>query len=379
MQPLEIKQLLKRYQEGTCTEDEKSLVESWYLQYKVENPKILSESEYESDINEILAKLDSGNKPPRIILWSYISIAALILVTMSVTWFLYFAKQNKDDLQGHKFNIAKDISPGGNKAVLTLADGSKVNLTDLGNGEIAKQAGLKIVKTANGHLHYIVNSTSDGSEKQEISYNTIETPNGGQYQITLPDGSNVWLDAASSLRYPTKFSKNERKVELTGQAYFEIAKSKDKPFRVISNKQQVEVLGTHFNINAYKDQPETITTLLEGSVKVGLLNDKTSNLLRPGQQAKLIADRFELAQVDVEEAIAWKNGYFVFPDEEVSSVLNKIARWYDVEVVCDNKLDGIKIGGTISRSKNLSEVLRVLQLTKKIKFKVEERRIIAMP
>jgi len=379
MQPLEIKQLLKRYQEGTCTEDEKSLVESWYLQYKVENPKILSESELESDINEIFGMLDSGNKPRRIILWSYISVAALILVTLSVTWYLYFTKQNKDDLQEHKFNVAKDIRPGGNKAVLTLADGSKVNLTDLGNGEVAKQAGLKIVKTANGHLHYIVNSTSEGTEEQETTYNTIETPKGGQYQITLPDGSKVWLDAASSLRYPTKFSKNERKVELTGQAYFEIAKSKDKPFRVISNKQQVEVLGTHFNINAYKDQLETITTLLEGSVKIGLLNDKTGNLLRPGQQAKLIADRFEVAQVDVEEAIAWKNGYFLFPDEEVSTALNKIARWYDVEVVCDKKLDGVKIGGTISMSKNLSEVLRVLQLTKKIKFKVEERRIVAMP
>ncbi len=379
MQPLEIKQLLKRYAEGKCTEEEKALVESWYLQYKEENPKILSESEYESDINEILKKLGKGNGPRRIILWSYISVAALVLFTLSATLYLFFGKENRNDEYAHKFNVAKDIAPGGNKAVLTLADGSKVNLTDVGNGEVSKQTGFKIVKTASGHLHYIIDPSFESKQSQEVTYNTIETPNGGQYQITLPDGSEVWLDAASSLRYPTKFSKNERKVELTGQAYFEIAKDPSKPFRVISNKQRVEVYGTHFNVNGYKDQLETITTLLEGSVRVSLLNDKVGNLLRPGEQAKLVADRFEVGPADVDEAIAWKNGYFVFPDEDVSAVLNKIARWYDVEVICDKRLEGTKIGGTISRSKNLSEVLRVLQLTKKIKFKVEERRIVAMP
>jgi transmembrane sensor len=375
MQSTKVKELLNRYLSGDCNEEEKALVETWYLKHEIANPKMLSEEEYDTDIRIIQNSLDY--KPGKINVWTRISIAALILFTLSATLYFYYSVK-QDQQYIHKDYAA--IGPGTDKATLTLSDGSEISLTDVKNGEIAVQSGLKVAKTANGQIGYtILPKRKEIKSSQIIEYNTITTPRGGKYQILLPDGTAVWLDAASSLKYPVQFAANERNVELVGQAYFDVSKDKNKPFKVLSGNQQIEVFGTQFNVNAYSNQAAILTTLLEGSVKVSLKNSKAGKMLKPGEQAALENQRFQINEADVEEAIAWKNGYFVFEKDDVRTVLNKLERWYDVDIICDQAFDQMKIGGTISRSKSLSEVLRVLQLTRKIKFKVEGRRIVAMP
>ncbi|WP_316815144.1 FecR family protein [Pedobacter nyackensis] len=375
MQGTKVKELLNKYLSGDCNEEEKALVETWYLKHEVVNQKILSEEEYDTDIRMIQENLD--RRPTKNGLWTRISIAALVLFTLSVTFFYYYSVRQD---QQYIANDYANIGPGTDKATLTLSDGTKISLNDVENGEIAIQSGLKVAKTANGQIGYtVVPKNKDVKAGQVIEYNTIATPRGGKYQILLPDGTTVWLDAASSLKYPVQFASDERKVELVGQAYFDVAKDKNKPFKVLSGNQQVEVFGTQFNVNAYSNQASVLTTLLEGSVKVSLKNSKSGSMLKPGEQAALEDLHFQISEADVEEAIAWKNGYFVFEKDDVRTVLNKLERWYDVDIICDHNFGQMKIGGSISRSKSLSEVLRVLQLTRKIKFKVEGRRIFAMP
>ncbi|WP_316839822.1 FecR family protein [Pedobacter gandavensis] len=378
MQSGKLKELLSRYLSNDCTAEEKAFVETWYNKHEPLNPVRLSEAEMEADVDaiqEVLGRV--GGPPQRIILWTRISAAALVILSLSALLYFYYPGKKSPNYAEHR---ETDIKAGGDKAMLTLADGSKISLTDIKSGEIAVQSGLKISKSSDGQIVYSSLPKSKTNQGQKApEYNTIETPRGGKFQIILPDGSLVWLDAASSLKYPVVFAGKERKVELTGQAYFEVAKSKGQSFKVISAHQEVEVLGTHFNVNAYANQPSVITTLLEGSVNVNLKNTKDGKRLKPGEQAALTGQLFQVEEVDVEQAVAWKNGYFAFERDDVRTVLNKLERWYDVDISSEGTFDDIRIGGKISRSKSLSEVLRVLQLTRKIKFKTEGRRIIAMP
>lgn len=312
--------------------------------------------------------------------------AAVILITLGIGSWFYFETSFSDGL--NKSRYANDIPPGGNDAILTLADGSKISLTDAGNGELLNTRGVSIVKTDNGQLVYTVDPSSTVKEN-EVTFNTITTPRGGQYQVNLPDGTKVWLNAATSLKFPTTFKNlKERKVELNGEAYFEVAKNKQQPFKVLSlmsdfgRAQETEVLGTHFNINAYDDEPETKTTLLEGSIRVGLrqnINKKYDVILAPGQQAILSNNNLKTLTVDTEEAIAWKNGNFVFANEGIESIMRKIARWYNVEVVYQGKITDNDFVGTVPRFKNISEALTILELTNTVHFKVEGRRITVMP
>ncbi|WP_316753767.1 FecR family protein [Pedobacter gandavensis] len=377
MESGKLKELLNRYLSNDCTEAEKAFVETWYNKHIPLNPVKLSEAEMEADVDAIQQVLDRvGGQSHRLILWTRISAAALVVLSLSA--YLYFNFPGK---QSPDYANKTAITPGGDKAMLTLSDGSKISLTDIKSGEIAIQSGLKISKSENGQISYssVTKSKTEHGGQQAPEYNTIETPRGGKFQILLPDGSLVWLDAASSLKYPVVFAGKERKVELTGQAYFEVAKSKGKSFKVLSANQEVEVLGTHFNVNAYANQPSIITTLLEGSVNVNLKNTKSGQRLKPGQQAALTGQLIRVEEVDVEQAIAWKNGYFAFERDDLRTVFNKLERWYDVEITTEGTFDHFTIGGNISRTKSLAEVLRVLQLTRKIKFKTEGRRIIAMP
>ena len=289
----------------------------------------------------------------------------------------------------------KDILPGGNKAVLTLADASQINLDDATNGEIAKQADMVITKTADGQLVYDLSKSSSSSEQNPaVAYNTITTPRGGKFRVILPDGSKVWLNAASSLKYPTKFLSHERQVELNGEAYFEITHVKTGsnvalPFRVRSAGQVVEVLGTHFNINSYSDENSVKTTLLEGKVKViktqanvsinpasGKL--ATALILKPGEQAQLASGNRPnlnlIAQADVEEAVAWKNGQFQFKDTDLPTIMRQIARWYDVKVGYQGKIPDMKFRGKISRDVPLSQIFQILQLSG-VNFKLDGRKI----
>ena len=265
--------------------------------------------------------------------------------------------------------ITKDaISPGSNKAVLTLADGSTIVLDNVHNGTISTQGNVAVLKLNDGKLAY---NTVNEAESGPV-YNSISTPRGGQYQLVLSDGSIVWLNAASSLRFPTGFNGGERKVELTGEAYFEVAKDASKPFRVEVNGMEVEVLGTHFNINSYEDESPIRTTLLEGSVKVNSGNHTV--LLKPGQQAELgKRGTIEIKKdADVEEAVAWKNGKFQFDNTSIYSVMHQLSRWYDVDVEYRGDITA-HFGGIISRQAALSQVLNMLELTGKVTFTTKDK------
>jgi hypothetical protein len=300
-----------------------------------------------------------------------VAAAAVVAFVTGAALFYYQAKKPAVNNPIVKRN---EIKPGVNKAVLTLANGQKISLTDASNGQIAVQANVRITKTATGQIIYELPA---GDSTQKPVYNTIEAPAGGQWQVVLPDHSKVWLNALSSLSYPTSFTGNERSVRLKGEAYFEIAHNEKMPFKVISKRQTVEVLGTHFDIMAYDDEAIMRTTLLEGSVKI--TDGGRSQILVPGEQAQVSDELMKVTNdADLEDVMAWKNGYFKF-NESLESIMRKVARWYDVDITYANNVDpSIHFGGKISRHKNLSSALKIMELTGNIHFKVAGRRVTVM-
>lgn len=302
--------------------------------------------------------------------------AAVILLALGSLIYLYSG--GSKSLFHKQRSYASDALPGSNKAILVLADGRKISLSDVNNGNVAKEAGLSITKTADGQLVYNVLEESSSGATKDDTYNTIETPKGGVWQIKLPDGSSVWLNAASSLTYPISFAKGKNRiVELKGEAYFEVSKDKEHPFVVKTAKQEVEVLGTHFNINSYADESEVKTTLLEGSVKVvPYLAGEQANVLKPGEQAILNAKGLNIKEVDAEEAIDWKNGYFMFNNERQESIMRKIARWYNVQIeYADASAKDVMYYGSISRFENVSKVLRKFEQTGEVRFEINKNKI----
>lgn len=379
----EAKELLEKYRSGKCSPQEKLLLQKWFHQLHENELTELTEADLKTAKKEFRKKIsplikDYGVKT----IWPrYISAAAIIII-ISVGALFYMDYLKKSEAKHAVSEAKNDISPGGNIATLTLADGRKISLTDAKNGHLAEQSGIKISKTADGQLVY--NIANNENSSQSLSYNTIETPAGGQYQVILPDGSKVWLNSASSLRYPVRFTGNERKVEISGEAYFEVAHNNKMPFRVINSNQTVEVLGTHFNIMAYPDESSTNTTLLEGSVKI--IKENKSKIISPGQQTRVKNGNIDVASVDVTQAIAWKEGYFMFKNEDIQSIMRQISRWYNLEVKYEGQIPERVFGAKISRARNVSEVLEILESTGSIHFKIipgdaqgKERRIIVMP
>jgi len=305
--------------------------------------------------------------------WTRVAAAVVILfVCGTAYWFL--ANQNKEKVTSPvALSTAKPsaILPGGNHAILTLADGTKVVLDSIQNGNI-KGGSAKINKKG---AVLVYDASSAPKTNAPIVYNTLTTPRGGQYQLVLPDGSKVWLNASSSIHFPTAFTGNQRDVELTGEAYFEVAKNKEKPFHVNVKGMQVEVLGTHFNVNAYGDEGNIKTSLLEGSVKIK--SGQASGLLKPGEQAILggNVNKIEIKKADMSEVMAWKNGLFQFDDAGITTIMQEISRWYDVEIVYQGEIPVRRFEGKISRDAQLSDVLKILELSD-VKFKVEGRTIV---
>lgn len=382
--------IIHDYLEGKLSEQEKARLETWYLLKAEQAENNAQHPEYDqlgtklwNQIDFILAdrQLSQNSRPSKTVsllrsTFFKITVAAILLLVASATFFLL-----KNNQQADRFVIAKekDIAPGQNKAYLTLSNGKKIDLTAASAGAIASETGLQVTKAADGTLIYKVSKTGQPTQ----GFNNISTPVGGQYTVILPDGSKVWLNAGSSLRYPIAFEASGRSVTLTGEGYFEVAHIQTKngrmPFTVTvrrhnGTQELVQVLGTHFNINAYDDEPAIKTTLLKGSVKVDAAGK--SALLKPGQQSKLADDGdISLEEADTEMAIAWKNGDFVFR-EDLRSAMRKVARWYDVEVVYDSSAPKkLMLGGWMSRGKNISEVLDHIQLTGKVHFKLEGRRV----
>lgn len=268
-----------------------------------------------------------------------------------------------------------DVQPGGNKAILILGDGSKIVLDSAQNGVLAQQGNTKIVKLANGRITYNKTTTSVAAPL----YNTMTTPRGGKYDLQLSDGTKVWLNSSSSISYPITFSGSDRKVSITGEAYFEVAKNKKMPFKInVNGQEEVQVLGTHFNIMAYSDEATVKTTLLEGSVKI--IKNKLTGMLKPGQQAQLSTDGklSIINNADINAVMAWKNGQTLFVNEDIKTIMRRVSRWYDIDVEYQGDVPPRLFTGGISRESNLSILLKVLELNK-IHFKIVGKKLIVIP
>ncbi|MFI5129807.1 MAG: FecR family protein [Chitinophagales bacterium] len=295
---------------------------------------------------------------------AWIRIAAAVILAIGI-FFIYNYLNNPSTVKQEIAETEKannEIVPGGNKAILTLANGSTVNLTTAGNDIIAQQGNTDIVRVAEGRLSY----KSSNEQPTTGLYNRITTPRGGQYELTLSDGTMIWLNAASSIHFPVVFSGTERLVEITGEAYFEVAKNADMPFKVkVADKAEIEVLGTHFNIHAYNDcdEPTINTTLLEGRIKITGLVRKDSRTINPGEQAQLNAnDQINVSkQADPEQVIAWKNGTFNFNTADLETALRELARWYDVDIVFEGSTPKKQFSGEMQRNLSISQVLKLLE------------------
>lgn len=386
----EAEKLMEKYLNGNCTEKERAIFESWYNESIDNRDDLAGEPDYMLLEERLKKQLSFKTKRPSILKLGW-SIAASILLLASLG--LYFFVYNNKPIT--KSSFSQTIKPGSNKAYLTLANGRQIVLDGNETAEIVEEEGLRISKAADGQLIYEILKPSDRSgsaELNENTYNKINTPRGGQYEVHLPDGTKVWLNAESSIKFSTALATmGERKIELVGEAYFEVAKDKKRPFKVKATsgsgaEQEVEVLGTHFNISSYSNEPMIETTLLEGAVRATRLGNsagsslvKKSALLIPGEQLRLSDHAFNVKKVDVDDVVAWKTGYFIFENDNLDGILKKIARWYDVDISYDGHLNSYKVVGAVSRTSSITEVLQILEQTDKFKFKLEGRRVIVMP
>ena len=370
-------QWLLSYLENSEDTELKQLMQKHFLD-DLEKSKGISPEVSRKLFKAIHNKIESEpkSKRRRVISLRKIAIAASVIGLLLMSVFILSDKIGKKETAKSETNhqrFKNDVLPGGDKATLTLADGSTIVLDDAQNGTLAQQGNSKIIKL-DGKLSY--DPTNKNS--REIIYNTISTPKGGQYQLELVDGSKVWLNATSSIHFPTSFIGNERRIEITGEAYFEIAKNPNMPFIVTVNNSEVQVLGTHFNVNAYNDEDNVRTTLLEGSVR--FVNDGNINILKPGEQAQLTKNGMikVVSNVDVDRVVAWKNGMFDFENAGIETVMRQLSRWYDVEIEYKGKTDDLFIA-EMRRNIKLSDALKALELTGKVKFEIDGKKIIVLP
>lgn len=376
MENKRIQTLVEKYIDGSATSEEEAELMDWY---RASNEREIEWPAEETNEKEALRlkmlsviQQKAFRRAKSVRSWFRIAAAAAVLVFLSVGgYFLVHQQQNVPEKMVR--NRSEGIHPGTNGAVLTLAGGQKIVLGQTKNGMVATQGHTALQKQNDSLLVYREGTTTESA--QTISYNTLETPRGRQFQIVLPDGTKVWLNAASSLKYPTAFTGKVRTVELKGEAYFEVVHNDRQPFYVVTHQQVVKDIGTHFNIKAYPDEAVVKTTVLEGAVKVTLNQNQQSRLLYPGEQA--IADRkIRVERVDVLAAVAWKDGKFIFRSEPIGSIMRQIARWYNVRIVYKDDVSGERVWGTVSRYAKVSEVLNMIELTGIAHFKVEGHKII---
>lgn len=379
MNETKILALLQKYQNGTLSNADKDKLDAWYL-HKASNSNLqLSEQELEDSYEYLKSKLPLQQETEVIRLWPRLAVAASIVLLLG-TGLFYFTKPNQQTIQ--VVEKTQEIAPGGNRGILTLSNGKQIVLSDISAKDTIAKEGKKeeitIKMSANGVITYVINPNTDAPKENANSFNTLSTPTGGQYNIVLADGTKVYLNAVSSIKYPTQFNGNQRMVELEGEAYFEVAKNKNKPFIVKSGNQAIEVLGTHFNVHAYSNESVIKTTLLEGSVAVTSKNQKA--ILKPGEQSNVsdYSNKITIREVDTEAAIAWKNGRFKFDNADLKTVMRQLERWYGINVEYRGDVSDVRFNGGTFRNKNLSEVLKVLELSN-IKFKVEGKTIIVYP
>ncbi|MEI3801286.1 MULTISPECIES: FecR family protein [unclassified Chitinophaga] len=359
---------------GDLENDDPVKEELWQLWGKTPHDKFARKTDWDQTLMHIRSGIHEWEQQqpayqqPRHNSWlAAAAVAAFLLLAGGA--YLWLRQPEKPRLA-----VAPDVPaivPGHEGAILTLSDGSTVVLDSLGNGVVAKQNGTQVTLN-NGRLAYNSEAISGTGG---MSYNTMTTPRGRQFQLVLPDGTKVWLNAESSLRYPVAFNAGERRVNLTGEAYFEVAANASAPFNVSVANMEVAVLGTRFNIMAYKEAAEIQSTLLEGVVKVS--KGTVSKLLQPGQQAGLSKNnnQFTISRPDLPGVTAWKDGIFRFRSENIVTIMQQLARWYDIEPVFEGNLSAKNFSGTISRKSSLTEVLQMLELTEDIHFEIKGRKV----
>jgi transmembrane sensor len=401
--------LIAKYTEGEATPDERQLVERYFHSYLANSGALPDASQLQKHDKEIWDNLAAhvGVKSRQYKLWPRIAAVAAAVALIVLGVYFFNAPRHPELVSGSP--LANDIAPGKNTATLTLANGKTISLSDAKTGVIIG-TDLKYNDGTNITDPSLAKAISPGGRESNTQMLIASTPRGGTYIVTLPDGTKVWLNADSKLEFPSKFGKNEQRiVRLSGEGYFEVSKDKAHPFVVQTDKQTVTVLGTHFNINAYRDESSVRTTLLEGSVRVarfspiggdgvarggsknsrnplspqgGSLPEGESRILKPNQQSVVTgSNRITVKEVDLDEAIAWKTGYFRFENESLQSIMRKVSRWYDVEISYENgtdQYDDLEFGGFVSRAKNISEVLKIMEKTRKVKFKIEGRKVIVI-
>jgi len=362
----EMEELARKYLNGTITPEEQVRFENWYANFNDEevelnNSRYKSVEELKSTIYKKIKERIHGKRRASN-LWVITAAAALILVFLSLGLHFYKSKNGALNPNSIVQYEAKDFGPGGNSASLLLENGKEIKLDKLSNGEKIEINGALFQKNEDGELELSIISQSEipRINHTEILYNTITTPRGGNYKIILSDGTMVWLNSSSSLRFPTAFNGTERKVELIGEAYFDVTKDTKNSFKVISRGQEISVLGTEFNVAAYPDEENVKTTLIEGSVKVSYENN--SKIIEPGEQTIVNRDGgFDIIDVDVMNVKAWKDGYFAFDKLSIEEVMNQISRWYDVKVSYEGKITRKQLIGQISKKENLSTIIKMLE------------------
>lgn len=355
----EEKEWLLGYLENTQQEELRQLMSDRFYAAQA-----INETKADSDrlLAQIHNNLDVPNTGSRVFFldnWKRMSAVAAILLMMGTGLFFFLNERSAKKLAQSspvKAPVQKEIVPGSDNATLTLADGSTIVLDSFANGTLAEQGTVKVLKL-NGQVSY------DGTQSNEapVLYNTISTSRGNQYRLVLADGSSIWLNAASSIRFPTAFNGTERKVEITGEVYLEVAKNPAMPFKVMANGVEIQVLGTHFNVNAYDDEGSVKTTLLEGKVKVS--QEASTVQLDPSQQAVFNkqTQQLRVQAADIEEVIAWKEGMFEFHNDDLAGIMRQLARWYDVDVVISGKATAKRFSGSIRRKASFEQALQILK------------------
>lgn len=362
----EIHKLIEKYNNQTASSEEKKIVEALYDKINGDAPNF-GEAELinlKQDIfTSVINTIENNTQPQFSKIKSrklYISIAwaAVFAGLIFGSLFIYLNTSNSHSFSRLVKKKKNEIKPGGNNAILKLADGTELILNKAADGQIANQSGIKVTKTKSGELLYTFTS---GSKPQNVQINTVTTPRGGQYHLILIDGTEVWLNASSSITFPTAFTGNDRKVKVTGEVYFEVSKNKLKPFIVNTTQSEIKVLGTHFNINAYEDEYFQKTTLLEGSIEIK--KGGQLKLLIPGEQSNISesSNAIQIKQVeDLDAIIAWKNGYFQFLDSDLPSFMRQISRWYNTEVSYNGAIPTKEYTGKIPRNVKIETLIQML-------------------
>lgn len=370
----DITALLKQYEAGACSPEQKALLEKWFAErqassgwrWSSEEERLLVQRLMRSNIEDQIFKKKKPEK--RIFTLRKIAVAASVLLCCFAAAWIF--RTGSTDKEVKRYYTEKAVKPGSKAARLTLSDGSEITLDDADTGMLFNKGGVKVSKLANGQLLY---EAADAPFQNRN--NTLSIPRGGQYRITLPDGTVVWLNSATSLTWPTAFTDKERVVTLSGEAYFDVAKNSEHPFKVRAGGAEILATGTSFNISAYEDEDQVSATLVEGGVNVTGPNGMVS--LKPGQQATIFSgnNQIQKKDVDTDQALAWLQGNFLFEDQDIRSIMRNLARWYNLEISYEGKPNPMKFGGTYSRSKGLEELLKHLESLSGMRFSINNNKV----